>query len=451
MKKDLDKAIRERLEELKPNLVQSLKELVSIPSIIDEACPKFPFGENIDKALKKVLSICEDLGFETYCDPEGYYGYAEIGQGEEIFAILGHLDVVPVGDLNDWKYDPFEPAIIDGKMFGRGTQDDKGPTLASVYAAKALIDLGVQFNKRVRFIFGTDEETLWRGINKYVEKEEKPSMGFAPDSRFPLIYAEKGLLQFYLQAENETKLNVGGGNAFNSVPDSIVYKGSKQDLLENKLKELDYKYEKTDNGIKILGKSVHAQATEKGINAINRLAIALNEIGITSKAIDFISQEIKEDPYATNIFGICEDEDSGKLKFNVGKIDIKDIEQISIDVRVPVTVSKEEVVNKIKDVASRYGLEYRELDWLGSIYIPKDHELVKTLMDVYQEVTNDMDSEAMSSGGATYARAIDNCVAFGSVFPNRTKTEHQPNEFIIMEDLYKAMEIYSKAIYRLTK
>lgn len=438
-----------KLELLKPDLINSIKELVSIPSVIDEASPQHPFGENIGKALKKTLQTCESLGFRTYCDPEGYYGYAEIGQGQELVGILGHLDVVPPGSLELWTHDPFNPIIEDGKLYGRGTQDDKGPTLTALFAAKALMDLGITFNKRLRFIFGTDEESLWRDMKKYMEKEEKPTLGFTPDSTFPLIYAEKGLLQLILEGKNETGLVLEGGNAFNSVPDSCIYNGNNQEKLKETLNSLGYEFETTETSVKVLGRAAHAQAAEKGINAINRLAIALKNIGINSKVIDFIVEEIGEDPFATKIFGDCQDKASGKLKFNVGKLSIRETETLSIDVRIPVTVDKNEIVAKISEAAQGYGLTYKEYDWLKSIYIPKDHFLVKTLIEVYQEVTKDTTSQPIASGGATYARAIDNCVAFGAIFPGRAKTEHQPNEHIVLEDLFTAFEIYAKAIYKL--
>ena len=134
----------------------------------------------------------------------GIMAIAEVGEGAEMLGILGHLDVVPPGKLKDWNRDPFDPIEKGDLLFGRGTQDDKGPLLASLFAVKALMDAGVKFNKRVRFIFGADEETLWRCINRYKEKEETPSMGFSPDARFPLIYAEKGLLQLNLEGQNKT-------------------------------------------------------------------------------------------------------------------------------------------------------------------------------------------------------------------------------------------------------
>ena len=75
-----------------------------------------------------------------------------------------------------------------------GFKDDKGPSMAALFAVKALMDADVTFTKRIRFIFGTDEETLWRCMNRYNQLEEVETMGFVPDSSFPLTYAEKGLL-----------------------------------------------------------------------------------------------------------------------------------------------------------------------------------------------------------------------------------------------------------------
>ena len=191
--------------------------------------------------------------------------------------------------------------------------------------------------------------------------------------------------------------------------------------------------------------------TEEGINAIARLCIALGAIGIKSKAVNFIAQELGEDPYASHIFGDCSDAPSGKLKFNVGMIHLDEKEQISIDTRIPVTVSKEEIVKKLSAVAARYGLEYKEFDWLAPLYLPQDHPIIITLMKVYHQYSGDETSEPIALGGATYARAFDNCVAFGPLFPDELLTEHEPNERAIMENLYRAMKIYAHAIYRLTR
>ena len=150
----------------KQDAIEALKTIISYPSYLQEdPSGETPFGKDIQDVLEKTLDICQGLGFRTHLDPEGYYGYAEFGQGEELLAVLCHLDVVPPGNPELWHSGPFEAVVKDGFIIGRGTQDDKGPSIAALYAMKALMDADVTFNKRVRFIFGVDEENLWRCLS----------------------------------------------------------------------------------------------------------------------------------------------------------------------------------------------------------------------------------------------------------------------------------------------
>lgn len=440
----------QKLDENFPSFLKNLDRLVSIPSYLQEDGSKFPFGENIQKVLEEMLKISQELGFKTYIDPEGYYGYAEIGSGEKLVGVLGHLDVVPPGDLSKWENDPFKPVIKDGKYYGRGAQDDKGPTLAAMYALKTLLDSGFELNYRVRFIFGTDEENLWRDMPKYVEKEEMPTVGFTPDSKFPLIYSEKGLLQCKLIAKNESGMIFKGGDAFNSVPSNMIV--DKNEDLIKVLEELNYEYKEKDNKIEIVGKSVHAQVAETGINAINRYMHALTKLGKETKAGKFITENLIGYNFAEPIFGLVKDEHSGELKFNVGKIEFTEENEIlGIDMRIPVTYDKDKIVEDLTKKAKEYGFKYTQHDYLKSIYVPLDSELITTLMSAYQEITGDMESQPVASGGATYARAMNNCVAFGCVLPGSPKTEHQPNEYIILDDIKKAIKIYMKAFEKFNK
>lgn len=433
-----------KLEETFSDFLKDLDSLIKIPSFLKEDNTKYPFGKDIQNALETMLQICKKLGMKTYIDPEGYYGYAEVGEGEKLVGVLGHLDVVPPGDLSKWDNPPFDPVVKDGKYYGRGSQDDKGPTLAAIYALKILLDCGFKLNYRVRFIFGTDEENLWRDMPKYVEKEEMPTVGFTPDSKFPLIYAEKGLLQCKLIAKNESSMEFKGGDAFNSVPSSILVEKTKG--LVEALEQLEYEYVEKDGKIEVLGKSVHAQVAETGINAINRYLHALSISGTETKSGRFVVENLLGYDFAEPIFGQVKDEHSGELKFNVGKIEFTlENEILCIDMRIPVTYDKELIVKTLSEKAKEYGFEYVQHDYLKSIYTPLDSELVKTLMSAYQEVTGDLESQPIAGGGATYARAINNCVAFGYVLPNSPKTEHQPNEYIILDDMKVAMKIYMKA------
>ncbi|TCO74389.1 Sapep family Mn(2+)-dependent dipeptidase [Marinisporobacter balticus] len=446
------KIIKEKIESNFNVFIEDLKALIRIPSVYEEDESPYPFGKNIDDALKEMLAISDKLGFDTFYDPRGYYGYAEYGNGDEMIGVLGHLDVVPPGDLKKWDTQPFSPTIKEGKLFGRGTQDDKGPTLGAMYALKAIMDSGVNVNKKVRFIYGTDEESLWRGIEEYKKKEKMPDYGFTPDADFPLIYAEKGLLQVNLVAKNETNIRLKGGDAYNSVPSEILYETKDADSLVEALEKLNFEYKKNNRMITVMGKSVHAKDAEKGINAICRLLIAMDKIGLKSKCIDFIVENILEDALAIKIFGECKDDVSGALKFNIGKINMdENNETLNIDIRIPVSIDKEFVLNKLSKVVQKYGFIIVENDYLKSIYTPLDSKLVQTLMEAYVEITGDSKSLPVSSGGATYARAMDRCVAFGAAFPYTEETEHQPNECIKLDEMKMAIEIYACALLKLLK
>lgn len=164
-----------------------------------------------------------------------------------------------------------------------------------------------------------------------------------------------------------------------------------------------------------------------------------------------MNEVIGEDALATRIFGDCQDEASGPLKFNIGKIDMnsKKTEVINVDMRIPVTVEKDFVWDKLEAAVKPYGFEVKENDYLRSIYTPLDAPLVENLIAAYQEITGDLESKPLSSGGATYARAIDNCVAFGAAFPRTKETEHQPNECIDLDELKEAITIYASAFIKL--
>lgn len=388
------------------------------------------------------------MGFQTYLDPEGYYGYAEIGQGEELLAVLCHLDVVPAGDLEDWQTPPFEATLKDGWLIGRGVQDDKGPSLAALYAVKSLLDQGLAFTKRIRFIFGTDEETLWRCMNRYNQIEEKADLGFAPDSSFPLTYAEKGLLQVKLHGPGWEDRPLQAGRALNVVPDKATYKGERLEELLPVIDQSGVNYTEETGAVTVLGLSKHSKDAAEGVNAIVGLAESLSLIQ-PHPALLFIADAVGEDATGAALFGEIKDEPSGALSFNIATLSIdEDRSEIGIDIRIPVLADKDALVERLTEVAASYQLQYEEFDYLAPLYVPLDSPLVSTLMEVYQEETGDQ-TPAMSSGGATFARTMGNCVAYGALFPDALQTEHQANERAKLDDLYRALEIYAETIRQL--
>lgn len=432
-------------------MISALVELLKIPSVMDETYELRPFGLEIDNVLKKALEICERIGFRTYYDPKGFYGYAEYGSGSEMIGILGHLDVVSEGDAQNWKHSPYSGDIAAGKIFGRGAIDDKGPLVAAIYAVKALIDANVTFNRRVRIIFGTDEENSWRCVCRYVTLEELPTMGFTPDSNFPVVYAEKGLLQFRLKSNKKSDLRVKGGTAMNAVPETAVYIGDHIYKLEKALKKLGFDHELDNDEVYVIGKSAHSAKPSSGINAIVRMAEGLKTIGIKSPVINFLSEKVGFTHQGEQIFGSLSDEPSGELTMSVNQIDLSAFgEMIGVDMRIPVTIDKKFIVDGIKRVAEKYGLEYEEVDYLAPLYMAKDTTLIKALIQVYEEETG-LDGDPIATGGATYARAMPNIVAYGPVFPGQEKVAHQTDEYIEINAMVKCAQIYAKAIELLLK
>ena len=434
--------------QVKDDFLASLKTLISYPSVLNEGENGTPFGQAIQDVLEKTLEIAQEMGFQTYLDPEGYYGYAEIGQGEELLAVLCHLDVVPAGDLEDWQTPPFEATLKDGWLIGRGVQDDKGPSLAALYAVKSLLDQGLAFTKRIRFIFGTDEETLWRCMNRYNQIEEKADLGFAPDSSFPLTYAEKGLLQVKLHGPGWEDRPLQAGRALNVVPDKATYKGERLEELLPVIEQSGVNYTEETGAVTVLGLSKHSKDAAEGVNAIVGLAESLSLIQ-PHPALLFIADAVGEDATGAALFGEIKDEPSGALSFNIATLSIDEEQsEIGIDIRIPVLADKGALVERLTEVAASYQLQYEEFDYVAPLYVPLDSPLVSTLMEVYQEETGDQ-TPAMSSGGATFARTMENCVAYGALFPDALQTEHQANERAKLDDLYRAMEIYAETIRRL--
>ncbi len=185
--------LKEIVNKNQDGLIKDLIKLLQIDTVLVEQPEnkEAPFGNGIRDALLYVLELGESMGFKTK-NVENIAGHIEFGEGDEIIGVLCHLDVVPAGD--GWTYPPFSGTVVGDKLFARGALDDKGPLMSSLYALKALKDSGVKLTKKVRLIIGTDEETDWRGINRYLEVCEMPDMAFSPDAEFPLIYGEKGIM-----------------------------------------------------------------------------------------------------------------------------------------------------------------------------------------------------------------------------------------------------------------
>ncbi len=453
------------------NMIKHLQELIQIPSVYSESKnPLMPFGENANKALEYMLNLGKQLGFKTK-NVDGYCGYIEFGEGKEMVGIIGHLDVVPSGD--NWTYPPFSGTVFDNKIYGRGAIDDKGPVIASLYAMKYVLD-NCKVNKRVRLILGLNEENDWKCMDYYKAHEEAPTIGFSPDADFPCIYAEKSILTPYFSmnySENSSPISIQevdcNQNAINVVPKichailKIEPSLSMEDFIKN-IKEIcshyDFEidtYKLNDEEVKLTahGVGAHAAHPDLGINAISRLVIILNDLfkvyDISNPLFDFFANYINTE-YDGKSLGMNYKDESGSLTLNVGDISLENrILKIGLNLRIPIHTSIEEVENKFLTVLADYPeITYTKSGSKAGLYIPKDNYLVKTLCDIYNEEANSY-LEPIAIGGATYARAFDNCISFGANLPGQKDMCHQTDEFISVDNLLFACKVYAKAICEL--
>lgn len=259
--------MKDYIDSKRDEIIRELKNVISFKSISEETeKAEEPFGEECKKVLEYVLNLGKKLGFRTK-NIDGYCGYIEFGEGEEMVGVIGHLDVVPANLEDGWKSNPFQAEIRDGKIYGRGAIDDKGPVIASLYAMKAVQEK-MKINKRIRLILGLNEEKNWKCINYYKQNEEVPTIGFSPDADFPCIYAEKGIITVKLEhefgIENCEILEVStGDNAINVVPKYCMMRlklNNPEDMAKFKNRD-DVHIEKiSKDTVKLvaLGKASHA-------------------------------------------------------------------------------------------------------------------------------------------------------------------------------------------------
>ncbi len=464
---------QEEVEKRREDFLKDLEGLLRIPSVRDDSAKTAdaPFGPDVKRALDYMIELGKKDGFTTK-EVGNVAGHIEYGEGKELVGVLGHVDVVPVGD--GWSNDPFDPVLKDGKLFARGVADDKGPTVAGYYALKILKELGLPISKRIRVIVGSDEESGMSCVERYFETEEQPTMAFVPDAEFPIIHAEKGISELdvsFKKSENDGyeafKLeSLESGARYNMVPDhakAILSEvqdndGLKQEF-ENFLKSHevtgDFSVTEKNVTLSIVGKSAHAMEPNNGVNAGLLLVAFLGKFELTGTARDFVTfgrDYLFNDSRATKLGINYEDKESGELTMNVGilRYDAKDGGTFGLNFRYPVTADMDKLKNKMETVVFEYNGEYTHYDDSKPLFVPEDHPLIQTLQQVYTEQTGE-EATLLAIGGGTYARHLETGVAFGALFPGREDTMHQKDEFSYFDDLLKATAIYAEALYKLAK
>ncbi len=443
-------------------IVKDTQSLLQMPSVCVEQPEnkEAPFGEDIRKTLDYMLEKAKSEGFKVE-NIDNIVGTIEYGEGEEMLGILCHLDVVPEG--TGWTYPPYGAEIHDNKIFARGALDDKGPTMAAYHAMKILKDNNIKLNKRVRLILGTDEETGFRCMRHYVKVAEIPTMSISPDAEFPLIYSEKGIYIGKLSGKMTDDIikSFECGARANVVPDYAKVTLKNVDKTQIAMQYKEYLKENkivgsvvtTNNQISLVaeGKSAHAAVCYEGKNA----GFAVAEFLAThtnSQFAKMLQKHFTLNNHGEKLGIDYNDEELGRVTLNVGVINYKNGELTVVsNPRYPKSFDPEKITSAFEAIANEYTLNFEIKEHKAPLYVPKESELVQTLLSVYQKHTGDTESQPLAIGGGTYARVFPNAVAYGPAFPNGDKIIHMPDECFSIDALIKATAIYCDAIHQLTK
>ncbi len=457
------------MEAHRQEMIEDIRELCRIDS---EKMPEeddMPFGPGAAECLDAALDMAEGYGFAT-CDYDGYVGCVDFS--EELpkgLDILAHLDVVPAGE--GWTVtEPFEPVEKDGKLYGRGTADDKGPAVAALYGMRAVRELGIPLKKNVRLILGTDEECGSSDIRHYYSMEKEAPMTFSPDASYPLVNVEKGRLPGHVTARfaasdgSPALIRVEAGTKENVVPGraKAVLFGMESEALKEAVAEVTAQtgvcFDMTRDGerttVNAVGKGAHASTPEDGNNAITALLTLLARLPFAPcpqvEAVKAAATVFPHGKVHGEALGVdMEDAVSGRMTLSLAMLTI-DAESFDavFDARVPVCGTKENVLEAARTSLKAVGLKLENDSMTPPHHVAGDSVFVRTLLDAYEAYTGEK-GKCMAMGGGTYVHDLKNGVAFGASMPGVDNRMHGPDEFANIYDLVTSAKIFALAIVKL--
>ncbi len=423
-----------------------------------------PYGPGAYKALQKALSIAEGYGFSI--TDYTYVGAIDMNNCPKQLDILAHLDVVPAGE--GWTVtEPFDPILEDGKLYGRGTADDKGPAVAALYAMRAVKDLGIPLTKNVRLIVGTDEECGSSDLTHYYSAEEEAPMTFSPDGNYPVVNVEKGSLTGHFTASFEPScalpklVSIDAGIKFNVVPGKAyaLIKGMDIDtvtkIASEEEAELGMKFElvpdEDEIAVTAIGEGSHASLPEKGNNALTGLLTFLTKLPFAEcRQIELLRNLLALIPHGDvhgTALGIdMEDEISGRLTLAFDMLSVTDTSiDGTFDSRCPICSNNDNVLNVVKARMADAGLTLENDSMRAPHYVDGDSDFVRTLLRAYETYTG-RKGECLSMGGGTYVHDLKNGVAFGAAMPDTDNHMHGADEFAYLDELLVSAKIFAQVI-----
>lgn len=436
----MNQRIRSFLEENEKNMQDDLKAFIAIPSVSSD-------HENVVQALRFILKLAETYGFEARSVLEDQVGVIEMGSGDETFGILTHVDVVPPGDMEDWDTDPFTAEIKDGRMYGRGTIDDKGMVIASLYAMRAVKELGLPLTKKVQLIMGTQEEVSWTDMDAYVKAYPLPDYGFTPDGEYPICNIEKGTVDQTMEFDiTDTE-----------EPEGLYLKGLDIGIANNVVPGKAKAQLSDGSEITAVGKAVHSCQPERGDNAMFILTDQLKEMELEPNKLLSLLEAVREDmsdPFGSKVGLYSENEYyMGEFvhrnAFAPTIFKTKDGKAtINVNVRFPYGEDSKRIQDNFENWAKAHGGHTVKVNDLPAVFVSRERPFLKVFAEAYEDVSPFKNEFTLAYGGS-YAKAMPNVVSWAPLFPGEEDTCHEPNEYIDLANMLMSAEIFASSIEKI--
>ncbi len=451
-------------------MTDAVRRLIRIKSVREEPLIGMPFGEGVSKALGEALKIASELEFSPV-NLDNYVGFTDINDKETELCVIAHLDTVPEGC--GWTKPPFEGIVEEGKIYGRGAQDDKGPAMAALFAMAAAREIEPALSKNARLVFGTSEETGGEDLRYYFKHEKKAPMTFTPDADFPVINIEKGRWAPAFGASWEESaalpriVSLRGGDTVNLVPheSTAVVEGLDMEVLEEfadmiaEYTGAEFEFEEDGDLIKIRakGRNAHAAEPQNGNNALTAMLFLLSHL-VFAKSEGFsmictLNSLFPHGDFLGKELGIAmRDELSGELTLNLSQMDYN-LTGFSarFDCRFPLCGTRESVAEAAKKALEEKGIGITGTDELiEPHHTPEDSNFVKTLLRAYEDYTGNK-GRCSATGGGTYVHGIDGAVAFGCSMPGVDNRMHGADEFAVIDDLITSAKIFTQVILEICR
>ena len=446
--------LQQIIEDCKPELTETLKRWIAVPSVKADSENNAPFGAQVRRALETALKDAAEMGFATR-NFDNYAGDVRMGPlGVDPVAILVHLDVVPVGE--GWTYPPFEGVVEGDRITGRGTSDDKGPAVAALYAMRALKRAEIPLKREVRLILGCDEESGWEDIAYYKAHCDMPRSGFSPDSSYPVINTEKGLLVMEMRApaaaDGLKVIKIAVGERHNVVPGiaTALIEGDADlgDRINRLAREMTLEVEAkpAEGGLLLTATGIagHAAYPENARNAIGSLLLMLRALGVVGP-LKTLADTVGMEYNGASLDVACSDHTSGSLTCNLGILRYDDQGLYAVlDFRYPLLANSQQIIRTVQAALGK-DIQAEVTTDKAPHHVAPNSPLVTGLLNAYHEVTG-RPRECVATGGGTYARCLEEGVAFGAQFPEEEDVAHQADESVSLECLMQNVRIMAHAL-----